>query len=401
MKLGFYGLLIGALFLTGCSTHYSDRLYRQRPGFYAYILGNVENKHIDTEHYADVYATPASCQKIITALLAYKTLGADYRYQTRLYATKKDGAIQDVVVRFSGDPTLSTEHLMELLKPLKNKTIHGTFLLDASLFKTPAYSTNIMAHDVGSKYAQPVSSINIDTNLINVDITAKKTLGKAAHLHNDAGYIDSYILHKMHTVMKRLKIKAKLRIVYHLEKMPTHARLVKTNYSDTLGTIIPPALKKSDNLIFDSLYLTMVHAHSPKPIEDWSEGDPIIKELIYQNFGMDMSKALLVDGSGLSRYNRIQPRQLFEILRQGYANQAFVDALPHPGEVDTTLEKRTLLPPNLKAKTGGLLGISCLCGYGTKGGKPKAFVMMVNSFEPPTQESIRLTDSWVARHLGP
>lgn len=444
MPLRYYSPLLILLLLTGCSTQYSDQLYRQKPAFYAYILGDAQGRHMNTEHYADVYAAPASCQKVITALLAYKTLGVDYRYQTKLYATKKEGVIHDVLIQFSGDPTLSTEALIELLTPLKNKIIHGTFILDASLFKTPPCSTNIMIYDKGSKYAQPVSTINIDKNLITV--SAQSTgLGKVARLRNDAGYsidslvktnsdpsaiklqwkgqriqakgsmnpkdtplqlqispeeIDPYVRHKIQNVLKRLKIKAKLRIIHHTLALPMNARLLKTIESDTLDKIIPSALKVSDNFVFDSLYLTLIQKNSPTPIEDWHEGDPIIKDLIKHHFDIDVSKALFVDGSGLSRHNRIQPRQIFEILKKGYTTKAFVEALPSPGEKDTTLEKRNTLPPHLKAKTGSLFGINCLCGYGTQSKKPKAFVIITHNFAPPTQESVDVIDTWVARHLG-
>ena len=427
MSLRCYSPLLILLLLTGCSTEYRDRLYKQKPAFYAYILGDLQGRYINTEHYADVYATPASCQKVITALLAYKALGVDYRYQTKLYATKKEGVLHDVFIQFSGDPTLSTEALVELLKPLKNKTIHGSFILDASLFKTPPYSTNIMGYDKGSQYAQPVSAINIDKNLITV-FAQSTSLGKAARLRNDAGYgidslvktssdpssiklqwkgqriqakgsinpqdtpllleispeeIDPYVRHKIQNVLKRLKIKARLCIVHDSIELPVKARLLKTIESETLGIIIPPALKVSDNFLFDSLYLSLIQKHSPNPIEDWHEGDPVIKDLIKHHFDMDVNKALFVDGSGLSRHNRIQPRQIFEILQKGYATKVFVEALPSPGEKNTTLEKRNTLPPNLQAKTGSLFGINCLCGYGTQGRKPRAFVIITNSFAPP------------------
>ncbi len=444
MKLRFYSFLVAILLLTGCSTQDHHRLYKQKPAFYSYILGDVQDLRIHTEHYADVYATPASCQKVITALLAYKALGEDYRYKTSMYFTQKEGSIQDVFVRFSGDPTLGLENLVELFKPLKNKTIHGTLILDGSLFKTPDYSTNIMGYDKGSKYAQPLSAINIDKNLITISVQST-SLGKAAHLHNDAGYpinslvktssdpsavklqwnekaiqakgsinpqdkilkiqispeeIDPYVQYKIRSILKRLKIKAKIRIVHRTISLPVKAKLLKTIESSTLAEIIPPALKVSDNFVFDSLYLTLIQKQSPNPIEDWHEGDPIIKELIKHYFDVDASKALFVDGSGLSRHNRIQPRQIFEILKKGYKTKAFVNALPSPGEINTTLEKRNTLPSNLKAKTGSLFGISCLCGYGMQNRKTKAFVIITNSFSPPTQETLDVIDKWIIKNLG-
>ena len=114
---------------------------------------------------------------------------------------------------------------------------------------------------------------------------------------------------------------------------------------------------------------------------------------------MNMEKALLVDGSGLSRYNRLQPKQLFEILKQGYSTKEFVAALATPGEANSTLEKRKILSTETKAKTGNMSGMSCLCGYHVKGKNTKAFVMIANSFSPPSSEIFPVLDNFLVHYL--
>ena len=144
--------MLSILLLAGCTTDHQE-LYNLKPAFYAYIIGDVYKDHIETEHAADVYAMPASCQKTITALLAYKTLGSDFRFETKAYLTKQRNGIQDVIVVASGDPTLTSENLKELLEPLQGRIIKGNIVIDASLFHTPEYSKNNMLDDVGSSYA--------------------------------------------------------------------------------------------------------------------------------------------------------------------------------------------------------------------------------------------------------
>ncbi len=437
----FSALLI--LLLAGCASDHRS-LYDKKPAFYAYIFGDVEGDRIIAEYEADVYATPASCQKIITALLAYKTFGGDWTYETKLFVTKKRSKTQDVIISFSGDPTFQRDDLVKLLTPLKGSQISGRIILDASLYKTPPHSPNIIIDDVGTDYAQPVSAMTVDKNIILVTVEAGKD-SSPARLTNTMGYvmdadvmtstapssiklkwrgdrivamgnmnadlpllelkispvdIDPYMIRKVRSVLEELKIKGKVEVIRDENQLPTGLTVIHSVRSAPLRVMIPPALKASDNLVFDSLYLKIIHHQKPVGIIDWGQGDEIIKSLIKQHFGIDMGKALLVDGSGLSRYNRIQPRKLFELLRKGHSVKEFVEALPSPGELNTTLVKRTHLPLGIKAKTGGMSGINCLCGYYRGTGNVKSFVIMASSFAPPASEMYPVMDAFIHDKLA-
>jgi D-alanyl-D-alanine carboxypeptidase/D-alanyl-D-alanine-endopeptidase (penicillin-binding protein 4) len=444
MNKKLYFFLVFPLFLTGCTTTHQELLYDKKPAFYAYILGDIQDDQIIVEHEADVYATPASCQKIITALLAYKSLGLDFQYQTNLYATTQNGKIHDLMISFSGDPTFQSENLGKLLEPLRNTHLTGKIILDASLFKTPPHSQNIMIGDIGTSYGQPVSSMILDKNLVTVRALLNNN-DQQAHFINDGGYpinsdvlitseptsvaviweedrikitghlnahdkdfevkispeeIDPYILNKTNSIIKLLNIIGKIIIEKERSKLLKNLHLLNTFKSEPLKNFLPPALKKSENLVFDSLYLKMIHTQSYSNIKNWNEGDSIIKALIKEYFDMDMDNSLFVDGSGLSRYNRVQPKKLFELLKRGYSVQEFVSALPGPGEPKTTLEKRKDLPEGIKAKTGSMSGMSCLCGYRTGTPHPKAFVIIANSFSPPSTEISSAIDGFIAYYLG-
>ena len=432
----------GLLIFSGCtSTH--QQLYDKKPAFYSYIVGNVQGDDSLLEHEADVYITPASCQKTITALLAYKTLGSDYAYETKLSVTKTHGHNLDVIITFSGDPTLSSEHLLKLFEALKSKKFNGKIILDASIFKIPAYSKNIIIDDMATRYSRPISAINIDQNLVSVTVTPS-TLGKPAIIENDTGYmvecdvvtgleksaiklswngerikatgtihvtdkpnkralspeaIDGYILNKMKSILRAANISNNVVIVKDAAKLPKNAQVVATHQSESLGVILPPALNISDNFVFDSVYLKIIHKESVTPIIKWEEGDPVFKTLIKTHFNVDMDKALFVDGSGLSRYNRIQPRQLFKLLQKGYWLKEFVDALPRPGEENSTIKSRRL-PFSIKAKSGIMSGISCLCGYNIGDSTPRVFVVAAHNFAPPISEINPVLDSFVTNCFG-
>lgn len=420
------------LFLDGCTSAH-QKLSSQKPAFYAYIVGDVEAENAAQEHNADVYITPASCQKIVTALLAYKALGGDYVYETKLAISEEGHA----VLTFSGDPTLSSEDLLKMLGALPRNHFKGKIIVDGSAFQTPPYSRNIIIHDMATSYARPVAAANIDGNLITVTVTPG-IFTKAAVVENDAGYqmdnqtvtgeksaielswnndsikvsgtvgitdqplklkispenLDGCILNKFKNILKTAKLNAKVVIVK--DSHPGDAQLVAIHQSEPLSTIIPPALKISDNFVFDALYLKIIFKESATPILKWEEGDAVIKTLIKTHFNVEMDKALFVDGSGLSRYNRIQPRQLFKLLQKAYAVKEFVEALACAGEANTTLKNRTTLPIGIRAKTGTMSGINCLCGYNVGEATPQVFVIAAHNFAPPLSDIHPILDGFIA-----
>lgn len=442
MKLRVIWLLILAVILAGCS----NLKYQDQPIFYSYVVGNVDQTKPIKEYNSKAYITPASCQKTITALLAYKNLGSNYRYQTNLYVTKDHDQIKDVIISFVGDPTLTSGDLAELIKPLQNVKIKGRIIIDASKYQVPALSNNLMKYDIGRNYSQPVSAMIIDQNLINLSIKTEE-IGKSAIIKNDLGYridasnlivsdansknkidievegdnisaygniayskelfltkispalIDDYILRKLKLIFSQINLSAKIIITHNQSKLPKDLEVMNHHQSQELSKFLPPALKKSDNLVFDSLYLNIIDANKTSEIKDWPDGDKIYKSLIKNYFDLDLDGALIVDGSGLSRLNHIQTYSLFEILRKGYSQKEFVTSLPIPGETNSTLEKRTNLPKNLHAKTGSLYGISCLCGYQINDNETKVFIIINNNFSPSVSAVTGLQDRFINDNL--
>ena len=357
-------------------------------------------------------------------------------YQTKLWKTTKNNQIEDIIIEFSGDPTLTSNDLQKLLEPLKGKHIVGKIILDNSAFNTPPQSPNRMIDDIGVWYAQPVSAMNLDENLVSITVTPT-ILFQPADIENNAGYttnsittslekstfkltcegeklkadgsinitdkpvklaispvdINGFIVHKLKQILKALNINGKV-VIENARPLIQNATLIATHLSPPLNVFLPPALQKSDNFVFDCLYLTIIHSKNAYSIKKWEDGDKIIKDLIKQHFDLTMDKALFVDGSGISRYNRVQPRQLFNLLQKGYAVKEFVSAMPFPAQPKSTLAKRGQLPTNIKAKTGSLSGICGLCGYIFQD-QPKAFIIIANNFAPTIAETSMVIDDFL------
>lgn len=393
---------------------------KKQIAFHSYIFGKSTNC-IYKQYNAEIYVTPASCQKIITALLAYKKLGTDHRYVTKAYNRNND-----ILLLFDGDPSLTTYDLIDLVRPLKGK--RNKVIIDISKFKTPAISNNIMKGDVGTTYAQPVSAMILDANLIKVmfrynndriiasndmqyKINSSVKMGDKTSIKlswigdtiNVEGAIEpkdfplekyispceinTYIKKKISYVLKQVGIGYKEIVItqdnntllYQADEGTINNGKIFSHYSRPLKELLPIAFKKSNNLFFDSLYLTIISDENPL---DWHYGSEIIKKMTKEYFNIDLKKAILVDGSGLSRYNLIQTKSLYEFLIVGNSISEFKEAFPHSQEHGTTLANRKNLPPSVIAKTGNLMGINCLCGYNNS----VAFAIVSSNFPPPAKD---------------
>jgi D-alanyl-D-alanine carboxypeptidase/D-alanyl-D-alanine-endopeptidase (penicillin-binding protein 4) len=429
-----------------CTPHAKQSLYAQKPSWYSYVVGDINSSVITNEHNKDVYVTPASCQKVVTSLVALKALGKDYRFKTQAYLAGKNN--QDLVISFSGDPSLTTNDLIALLAPLKGQAIKGSIIVNISKFQTKPYSDYLMIDDIGTKYSPPVSAWVLDHNWIMLTAQVLETQAdskKNVSVHNDAGYVvdnqvllnaeneekitaawkgnlikvsgsispeslvqetrispedlHTYILNKMGIVMKGLNLTGRVVILNDPTKVPEVKKLVAAHLSEPLEQTLPIALGKSDNLFFDVLYLAIINDKANRDVTDWVDGNDVMKGLVKIYYGVDMGKAIILDGSGLSRYNQMQPSKLYTLLVKGYENKKFVEVMPGPGTAETTLLDRNL-PQNIKAKTGTMMGISCLCGYKIDAKSPKAFVVVAQGYSHPRKEMAVVLDGFVTRVLG-
>jgi len=169
-----------------------------------------------------------------------------------------------------------------------------------------------------------------------------------------------------------------------LSDPPINARVI-TNINKSFNQAGCQALKKSDNFITDYM---LAEFGSRYAAQDWRECGKLLKQLVLQEFNVDLTKATIVDGSGLSRYNVLTVNQFDEFLSALYRSPDFDKFLPMlaiPNE-DGTLKKRFL---NMKifAKTGTMTGISSLVGYVfDKDNVAYSFVIVLNNYYGSQQD---------------
>ncbi len=158
-------------------------------------------------------------------------------------------------------------------------------------------------------------------------------------------------------------------------------RQVAVHRSDLLGTV-EVVLKRSQNFYAESL-LKLLGAERCGD-GSWQGGLRVVEEFLAE-VGLAPGSYRLADGSGMSRNNRMSPRQLTRLLthmlRRPQARE-FMLAMPHSGEADLSWERRLAEPPyggNVFAKTGSLRGVSTLSGYAkARSGRVYAFSILMN-----------------------
>ncbi len=157
-----------------------------------------------------------------------------------------------------------------------------------------------------------------------------------------------------------------------------------------LHDLLHTMLKKSDNLIADTLFRTIGHNYFGVP-GTWRAGSDAVRRILKQKAGVDLGNSVLVDGSGLSRHDLLSPETMMAVLQyiaQNNQQLNFISMLPLSG-YDGTLRYRAGLHEagvdgKLAAKTGSLSGVYNLAGFlTTASGQRIAFVQFLSGYAVP------------------
>lgn len=376
---------------------------------------------------ADQLGTPASTQKIVTALAALLWLGPNFHFTTRLESrgTVKNGVLQgDLIVRFSGDPALTRQQLAGLLDQLRQrgvKRIAGSVVIDTSVFaghdKAPGWPWNDMTQCFSTA---PVAAI-IDHNCFNATLAPLSARSTTLQLRLPAGVpvtvtsqasritaaaqaawcdLDvttaphnrytltgcvpasqgtlplsfavqdafAYVSDVLRRELKQRAIQWNGRVQLRTTPTPPAALLAETR-SPALPQLLRKMLKASDNLIADTLFRTLGHRYFNQP-GSWRNSAAALREILAKRAGIDLQNSVIVDGSGLSRHNLIAPTTLMSALRYIAHHDAelhLIAMLPVAGQ-DGTLRYRAGLQHagltgQVFAKTGSLQGVYNLAGF--------------------------------------
>lgn len=391
---------------------------------------------------AEQLQAPASTQKLLTALAASLYLDQNFRFTTRLEQNKAD-----YIIRFSGDPTLSREDLAAMLRTLKQKGVHrikGNLYLNGSQFTGYEQASGWPWDSLGVCYSAPSSSITLEHNCVQAALYSDRPLGQSTRLHIPAHQpisatslativskaqqkstfcslelqtqpgnhyqlngclpqrdkplplnfavvdTEAYVREVLLQELERTGIAFEGNIVRDDSQA---GQVITTHRSAPLPVLLKVMLEDSDNLIADNLAKTLGQRFFDQP-GSFRNGTEAIKQIITEHTGIDLSRAVLADGSGLSRDNRIMASDMMKVVTYIYQHNASLNLLadlPVSGQTGTLRYRQSIrhqpLQNQLVAKSGSLYGTFNLAGVmTTKSGKPLLFVQFVTNYLPPEKQ---------------
>jgi D-alanyl-D-alanine carboxypeptidase/D-alanyl-D-alanine-endopeptidase (penicillin-binding protein 4) len=298
-------------------------------------------------------SAPASNQKLFTAMTLLNLVGGNFRYRTPVMGTAKivnhvlDGSL---VVRGSGDPTLSGYGLLAMAKHLHHLGVHhvtGHLIIDDTRY---SHQTRVVGwkHGFLPTECGPIGAFAVDQDAWR---------GGKAFTHNPTRFNARRLRHalsKHHiTVARRIEVR----------RAPPTVTTFFTRRSPTLAAISNVTLRDSVNF-YAEMMLREAGAQrsghgSPKT------GIAAERALAHE---LHLPLGASYDGSGLSYAGRETPatlvRWLLTLRNQPYYTTVYY-GLPLSCETGT-LEHRLCGPyvrGQVRAKTGTLTHVSALSGY--------------------------------------
>ncbi|WP_223823708.1 serine-type D-Ala-D-Ala carboxypeptidase [Candidatus Enterovibrio escicola] len=386
---------------------------------------------------------PASTQKLVTALAAALYLPQNFTFDTHVYRRSND-----IIFQFSGDPTLKRKDLQSLINEMKIqgiRRINGDVWLDGSIFTGYERAVGWPWDILGICYSAPSAAISLERNCVHSAVYSvenkrntrvlvsnfqpvsiksdaimvtkeeKKSLHCTLELYyrnNNSYRLSGCLLHRNQPFPLKFAVQNTKKFVsdillseFKKAGVPIKGKiqigapyggrhLISTHSSVKRDELLNTMLKRSDNLIAENLLKTMGHRYYNQS-GTFTNGITAIKAILKEKSNIDLSHAVMVDGSGLSRNNRMTAKQLMLVMQYLYTHLelGILAMFPISG-IDGTLKYRDSVrhPPlkhNLIAKTGSLYGDYNLAGMlKTEQDRDLLVIQLITNYHIPDTEDL-------------
>jgi len=405
-----------------------NQLLKKQPcAIQAIVVTDARTGKLIDNYHGNYRLTPASNMKLFTAAAALYRLGSHYAFLTTLSIQPyvNDGILNgNVYITFSGDPTLSTHNLKQLITVLKQKhikMIHGNVIIDGSRFRSPDYATGWTQNSINWYYSAPITAISVNQNKVHLTLSATKKIGDqvkaivhpynqfikvkdqitATSLKDSNQHCSLLIDMNQHNQLSlggcwptlrsasNLSIAIKNPALFvsslirqllndnHIELQgrvlqgitPNHGLIIIAKHqSSPLINIVATMLKQSNNFYAGSLIKT-IGAYDYH-VGNFNNGILAEKKILKKYTHVNFTHLSIFDGSGQSYYDHLQAKQIVTLLYDIYhskIHRLFYNALAISGQKSGTLMYRMgnkSLRGHVHAKTGSMYaGNSSLSGY--------------------------------------
>ena len=330
---------------------------------------------------------PASNEKLVTAYVAMKSLGAGATLTTTVLQGSRYRS--SIYLKGAGDPTLTSARLRTMAattaSALKAQGITAVkVFVDDSLFPAPVNATGWRAEWVPSEVA-PVRALVVDqVNVMDTSVNAGYVL---------ADQLRSY----------GLTVNGVARAV-----VESGSTTVARSTSPSVGSMVQAMLNVSQNDYAEALF--RLAALKRGFSGDWAGARANALQVL-QRYGVYTNGLVFYDGSGLSRSNRMPVTTALYLVKK-MRTQPDVNSvvfassgMPVAG-VSGTLENRFTTAPTscarsiVRAKTGSLDDVVTLSGISQGAdGRERLFSLLVNA-DTATDSARAAVDALTATSTG-
>ncbi|MBV8638276.1 MAG: D-alanyl-D-alanine carboxypeptidase/D-alanyl-D-alanine-endopeptidase [Candidatus Eremiobacteraeota bacterium] len=373
---------------------------------------------------ADQEFMPASNFKLLVGSAALHVLGPNFSYVTSVLADRApaDGVIAgNLYLRGGGDALLSAADLNAAAVALRAagvKHIDGDLIADATHDDAQRYGYGWSWDDLPYYYAPVVSALELEDGVVHITMVPGASVGAPVSLRVDpqtdaftiennvqtgpAGSQDTSDVVRAWNAPNQIALTGSYPLgakpsgdiaatvpdpesyasdvfahalaaqgitltgKIHDGKTPPHSTVLWSHDSFPMPVMMQRFWYPSDNLMGELLLKELGVALRGEPGTD--DNGRIVEERYLRSIGVDPATVSITDGSGLSSYDRITPRDLFMILQSDW-NSSYrnivIDALPLAG-VRGTLRHSFLGTPaqgKIYAKTGSISHVRTISGF--------------------------------------
>ena len=306
---------------------------------------------------ADQPITPASVMKCISSAELRSAFPYGSRITTNVYLNGKTSGSEftgDIIVVGSGDPSLGdgrhngqSDFPTEIANALRKKgitSVVGSIKIDDSYFAGPAQHPSWGSGDLTAAYGTGVHAFNFEGN----------ANGKTA-VKNPGAVFKKKLIDAM----------SKAEISFRESSGSSSSgknQLLLAYQSPKISDLMRSCMFRSDNLYAE----TFLRLFGKKNGSDGSVTESAkLAERYWDGLNFNVEAVDLVDGSGLSRRNKLTAEFLGSVLKSLKNDPYYVSFFPLVGEEGTVSKflKGTALQGYMALKTGSMNGIQSYAGY--------------------------------------
>ena len=326
-----------------------------RPESVAVMITDLSDNRVIGSHNQSAALVPASIMKSVTTASLLDRAGADFRYHTGIYI---DGPLDmgilggNIVIKGACDPSVNSavepfgqdiiEEITDALRLAGINKIEGKVIIDESGFAGTPRPGSWAQADFKEYYGTGIHAFNFENNA-----NGKRSVENPSSVF-----------------MSRLKNALAKEMISIDNKDVGTGELTQIfdHVSPPVDEIMRSCMMRSDNMFAEA----MLRTYGKLEGKDGSTETAANREYAFWvEKGVPMDGVEIIDGSGLSRKNRVTAEFMNGVLVSMSEDATYASFFPLAGQ-EGTLKKflaETPLDSYIAMKTGSMKGIQCYAGY--------------------------------------